>query len=266
MNYKFSLGVFINIKFGTLVEVEEEIKMLDSLEGLEHIEIWREADYLEPEADKLLRSLKNKYRLILHAPFINITMASNHELVNQASVETMQKYYDWGVDIGVEVITLHGGHKPFFQSTEVDIENIAKTLAGLKTNDKLQATLEHMPLGKHFSTSINSLMDIEDLEKAVNLLPNWGFTLDIGHVLQNQEDWMKWVENHVERIHDIHLHDAFWGGKAHLPLGTADLKCEDFFLFLADKDYDKFVSLEVVGTEETIQSWQYLRENNLLKK
>lgn len=109
-------------------------------------------------------------------------------------------------------------------------------------------------------------MDIEDLEKAVNLLPNWGFTLDIGHVLQNQEDWMKWVENHVERIHDIHLHDAFWGGKAHLPLGTADLKCEDFFLFLADKDYDKFVSLEVVGTEETIQSWQYLRENNLLKK
>ena len=114
MKYKFSLGVFINIKFGTLAEVEEEIKMLDNLEGLEHIEIWREADYLEPEADKLLRSLKNKYRLILHAPFINITMASNLELVNKASVDTIQKYYDWGVEIEAEVITLHGGHKPFF--------------------------------------------------------------------------------------------------------------------------------------------------------
>ena len=27
MKYKFSLGVFINIKFGTLAEVEEEIKV-----------------------------------------------------------------------------------------------------------------------------------------------------------------------------------------------------------------------------------------------
>lgn len=259
----FSGGVFLNIKNGTIAEIKGEIMRIREL-NINHVEIWREADNIDPEAEQLIRQLRDNYRIIVHAPFITVTTASGHFFLNQASVALLQECYDWSREIGAEVLTIHGGHKPFFQPSEVDINLISKSLSALKTNETLKCTLENMPAEKNFSTMPNSLINLNDLETAVNLLPNFGYTFDIGHVLQNNEEWRDWFIRNINRIYDIHLHDGFRAGKAHLPLGTADLNCRDFFQFLTDHDYSGFVSLEVVGNEEIKKSWEYLGNNNLL--
>lgn len=263
-NQNFSVGVFMNIKDGTTEEITGEIERVNQMEKVNHVEIWREANNISPEADQLIRQLRDNYKIIIHAPFITVTIASGHSVLNKSSVALLQKYYDWGQEIGAKVFTIHGGHKPFFQSSETDISLISESMSAIKTDDSLKCTLENMPAEKKFSTAPNSLTNLNELEKAVNLLPNFGYTFDIGHVLQNNEEWRDWFIRNIDRIYNIHLHDGFRAGKAHLPLGTADLNCADFFQFLVDHNYSKFVSLEVVGDEEIKKSWEYLASNNLL--
>lgn len=263
MKNTFKIGAFIDIKTGTATEAKQEIDFVDSLPGLQHVEIWREADRLEPEAEKMIRSLKNRYQIIIHAPFINVNFAG-HQLVNKASVNLMQEFYDWSLDIGAEVLTIHGGHYPFFQTTNQTIDLIIENLSNLRLSPTLKCTLENMPASKSFSTGKASLHNLIDLTSAVNQLPNFGFTLDIGHVLQNSESWEDWALANLDRIYNIHLHDAFLGGKAHLELGTADLNCQHLFDFLNKNNYNKFVSSEVVDKERIKRSWEYMQNNNLI--
>ena len=39
----------------------------------------------------------------------------------------------------------------------------------------------------------------------VNLLPKVRFTLDIGHCLQNEDDFLPFIKKHSSRIENIHL-------------------------------------------------------------
>jgi|GEM_PF-1524016 len=264
MKYNFSLGVFFNIRTGALEEIKQEINFIDQLTEVEHLEILCEAKTLEPATEEMIRTLRQRYQIIVHAPFINVPLVG-YSTINLASTRLLQKFYDWSLSIGAKVFTIHGGHKPFYQTKETDFNLLTAALVGLKTDPRLQCALENMPVSKTFSTAPLFLTSLNDLEKAVGLLPNFGYTLDIGHVLQNQEEWRDWLKNNIHKLHNIHLHDAFLGGKAHLPLGSADLNCPNFFQFLTKNNYNKFVSLEVVGKKETRQSWTYLRERGLLK-
>lgn len=263
MSHAFSVGVFLNILHGTAAEVQPQINHIRSLENVGHIEIWREADVLEPAVEQIIRELAAEYRLIIHAPFINVAVVGHTHLA-QASLKLLQDFYDWGLSIGARVFTIHGGHKPFYQNVATDLKLVAQYFSQLRVQPALKCTLEHMPVSKHFSTNPNTIMSLEELEQAVNQLPEFGFTVDFGHVIQNQEQWQDWFERNLHRVYDIHFHDAFLGGKAHLPLGTADFKCAEFFQFLDTHNYQQFMSLEVVGTKEVTQSWQYLNDNNLL--
>ncbi len=263
MKHTYSLGVFLNILQGTCQEVQEQVVCIRSLEKIDHIEIWREAAFLEAGVDEMVRELSATYRLIMHAPFIGLSLSS-HDHVAKASILVLQDFYNWGLEIGARVFTIHGGNKPFFQNTVKDLDLIVRNLAQLQTKPSLKCTLEHMPASKNFSTAPVSIISLEELEQVVNFLPDFGFTVDIGHVIQNEEKWEEWMVRNLNRVYDIHFHDAFLGGKAHLPLGTADFKCAEFFQFLEKHNYQQFLSLEVVGATEVTQSWQYLNENNLL--
>lgn len=263
MSHAFSVGVFLNILHGTEAEVRPQVEHIRSLAGVGHIEIWREANTLEPSVEEIIKELATQYKIIIHAPFINVSLSGHVRLV-QAAVELLQEYYNWGLEMGAHVFTIHGGHKPFFQEVETDITAIANSLKNFKVSPALRCTLEHMPVAKHFSTNPNSIMSLVELKQVVDLLPNFGFTVDIGHVIQNEENWEEWMTQNLDRVYDIHFHDAFLGGKAHLPLGTADFKCMEFFEFLDKHHYKNFLSLEVIGAAAVSDSWQYLKQNGLI--
>lgn len=263
MTHSFSIGVFLNILQGSYEEVQTQIAHIRSLENVDHIEIWREAEILDPKITEALISLASDYRLIVHAPFIGLSL-SGHDQVAKASVQVLQNFYNWGLEIGARVFTIHGGNKPFYQTVAIDVDSIVRNLSQLTLQPSLKCTLEHMPASKNFSTAPVSIISLEELEQAVNRLPDFGFTVDIGHVIQNEEKWEEWMERNLNRVYDIHFHDAFLGGKAHLPLGTADFKCAEFFDFLDKHNYQQFLSLEVVGPKAIADSWAYLKINNLV--
>lgn len=263
MTHLFSVGVFLNIQLGTIAEIETQVNHIRGLKNVGHIEIWREARELEAGVTEAIQKLGSEYKLIMHAPFIGLAFA-NHAEVAEASLKVLQYFYNWGLEIGAQVYTIHAGVKPFYQKAGADIELVVKYLSQLQVKPSLKPVLEHMPVSKNFTTAPVSVVSLEELEQAVNALPNFGFNVDIGHVIQNEENWEDWMTQNLDRVYDIHFHDAFLGGKAHLPLGTADFKCMEFFEFLDKHHYKNFLSLEVIGLKAISDSWEYLQEKGLI--
>ncbi len=89
-------------------------------------------------------------------------------------------------------------------------------------------------------------------------LPWLNFTLDMGHAFQNGErlnEISKFLRKYKNSILDVHLHDAVLKGGAHLALGKGDLDIKAFFNLLNKIDYNRYITLETIGEDDTKKSW-----------
>jgi sugar phosphate isomerase/epimerase len=117
-----------------------------------------------------------------------------------------------------------------------------------------------MPVKGHGTVHepIGSVSDFEDL---VHLLPQLRFTLDVGHCLQNGDDFDLFIRKYSSRIQNIHLHDGIARGNAHLRLGDGSLNLSQLLETLHNIHFDRYVSLETISPEDTLSSWRILRES-----
>lgn len=259
MKRNFSLGSFLELFDADETTLKEKINQLDNFEGLQHVEILLEyTDQTAKTTDVLKQGLK-KYRKIVHAPFVNIGLVSR-EQINRASLEILQQAYNWALEVGAEVFTIHAGHFPWYQPRQKTQEIFQEWLSKLQLSPDLRVGVENMPASRTPTTS-TLLENLLELEAVVGPLKNFGYTLDIGHVIQNKEpDWQNWIARNCARINNIHLHDATLGGKGHLALGTADLPLAQLLAHLSAVGYERFLTLEVVGEQAIHDSWQYLQK------
>lgn len=258
VNKLFSLGAFLDVTTRDETELKKRIAFLKSLNNLEHVEIWWELEDVSEKFIKIIETELKGYQIIIHAPFINLSLAG-HRDVNNATVAVLQKVYDIGVRLKAKVFTVHAGAKSFFQSEDETSALLVESLEKLRTVDSLICTLENMPDSQK-ATSATIVYSLLELDKVLSRLPKFGITLDIGHVIQNKEqEWQEWFKTHKQRIQDIHLHGAEFGGKAHFSLGKGDLDCSQLIQLLYSEGYSNFVTQEVVGREEIFNSWQFLQ-------
>lgn len=106
---------------------------------------------------------------------------------------------------------------------------------------------------------------LADFEAMIRLLPSLRFTLDIGHCLQNEDDFNPFIKNHASRIENIHLHDGIPRGKAHLGLGNGCLDLGRFLDVLATVGFNKYVGIETITPEDTQASWESLCKEGYCK-
>src|SRR5436305_5874166 len=128
-NYpKYSKGIFINILDSDLSELEDAVAFADSLEGLQHIEIWLEnPPKTKGRISQLSRAL-TKYKLIVHAPFIHQSLMSHLDEVNDLSINLLKRSLEVSNILDAKVFTVHGGAYPTFLGSEAAFDLLQKNL------------------------------------------------------------------------------------------------------------------------------------------
>jgi len=248
---KYSIGLFLDIFTDKESEWLDSLEFINSLNGVEHLEILPE--YIPSNKEfNFFFNLQEQYRFIIHAASLDLTVLSPHKVINSASLSILKKSYQFGLDIGAEVFTVHAGFMPKFWKKERVKKNIANMVTELQKNGGIPICVEN--LAEKWSIQIPypcTLEHIEDISRITNL------TIDVGHLLKSGTDPYSVIKKYRDKICNIHLHDAV-EGQDHMQLGTGDLDLDKLLLVLDKINYDGFLSIEVVGRNEIRNSWMTL--------
>ena len=260
-NQLYSKGVFLNVFSKDKKSWKGQVNFINSLPNVDHVEVWIEEDLSHSEI-KFLKSLLKNYNIIIHGPFVHLSLISPHQEIREITIKRYLQTLKVAEILGAKLVTFHAGTKVKFLSQKPAIKILILNLRKLKKNykGKIPFTVENLPpqsggVRDHYPSSLKNLAY---LKKA---LPWTNFTIDIGHAFQSGENLDKisnFLRKYKNSILDIHLHDATLNRKAHLALGKGELNLDKFFRLLKEINYDKYISLETVTKEDTYNSWRKL--------
>jgi sugar phosphate isomerase/epimerase len=259
----FKQGAFVNILTPDSTLWKSMLESVRQLPALDHVEVWIESI---PKGARL-KEFRDAFRglqLIFHGPFLHTSLLSHIPEVVSATEDRFDATLDFASKVGARIVTFHAGTYPLFEHREKVLHTLAKHFLRFTDIKDPIATLENMPV-KASGTTKEPLGHLSDCDQILKLLPNLRFTLDVGHSLQNGDDFVSFLETHRSRIEDIHLHDGIKGGKGHLRLGSGDLDLSCFLDALRAISFDKYVTMETISLEDTRSSWELLCRTEALR-
>ena len=259
----FKQGAFVNLLTRDSHEWRRQFNEIEKLPSLDHIEVWTE---FIPKREHIreLRDLLRGIEVIIHGPFIHTSLVSHLPDVVHLTEHRFQETIEFASAISASVVTFHAGSYPVFFTKNEALELLAQRFERFTEMHLPTATLENMPMRSH-GTMREPIGKLADCEAMLKLLPKLRFTLDIGHCLQNDDDYVSFIKRHAERIENIHLHDGIPNGRAHMGLGQGTLNLEDFLNVLVSVNFSKHVGIETISTEDTRSSWAHICKATLFK-
>lgn len=259
----FRQGAFVNILRPGSMRWKDALKKIERFPSLGHVELWFEHI---PRGDEL-RDIRNVFRnvpVIIHGPFIHTSLLSHLPEVVDVTIRRFRETVELASSMQARVVTFHAGPYPlFFERSEV-VEMLAERFRVFSELTDPIATLENMPIKSH-GTVREAIGKLADYDEVLRVLPDLRFTLDIGHCLQNEDNFISFIKRHSSRIENIHLHDGIAGGKGHLRLGDGSLDLEKFLDVLIKVGFDRNVSIETISSHDTSSSWDTLCKAELAK-
>jgi sugar phosphate isomerase/epimerase len=259
----FKQGAFVNILTSDPNQWRSTLASLLRLPLLDHLELWLEHI---PRGNEL-KEIKSAFRgvpLIIHGPFIHTSLLSHVPEIVKATERRFNEALEFASKVDAQVVTFHGGSYPLFESKADALEKLAARFEPFsKTKDPV-ATLENMPI-KSYGTVKEPIGALSDYDEMLKLLPGLRLTLDVGHSLQNEDDFVGFIKKHSSRIENIHLHDGIPRGRGHLRLGSGTLDLASLLDVLVEVSFNKYVSMETIALEDTKFSWGLLRESESQK-
>lgn len=254
----YSRGVFFRLTDNTLASWQQELEFIQSLPGLNHVELWIENTNLTGDHFNWLNLHLKPYTKIIHAPFIGIQPTSFNLPLRQAATDILRTTIAIGQAINAQVITVHLGSYLSYDSPSSAISRIEPSFLTLLSHTQTPLlAIENMPRKDSWQQSAFCLTDLEAF------WPNFtatNFTLDIGHCIKSGENYLKAIADHHTHIKDIHLHDGTKDGD-HQALGTGRLQLDPLLKLLDQLNYTGFLTLETIGHEATQKSWQILNQS-----
>jgi len=191
--------------------------------------------------------------LVSHIPeIVGITQRRFEEAVEFAS------------KVQARLVTFHAGPYPLFEHRNGVLEELASRFERFSEMTDPIATLENMPV-KSYGTTREPIGKLSDYEQILELLPKVRFTLDIGHCLQNEDDFVPFIKKHSSRIENIHLHDGIPRGKGHLRLGDGNLDLGRFLDVITKVGFSGNISMETISLDDTRASWEALCKAELIR-
>jgi len=264
LKHNYSKGVFLDIVSKNKNEWKRQVNFINSLEGVNHVEIWIEEDLTVSEL-KFLKSLLKKYKILVHGPFIHVSLVSPHKSIREITIKLYLRTLKIAQILGAELVTFHCGTKTKFFPKEEAITLLTQNLKRIHEHydGKISFTIENLPPESVGGVQIHYPSSLNDLIYLKKLLPWLKFTVDLGHAFQGKENLYeisKFLKRYRNSILDIHLHDATLGGRAHLSLGEGELKVNIFFQLLKEIRYTGYISLETITRKDTQESWGKIRK------
>jgi sugar phosphate isomerase/epimerase len=259
----FKQGAFVNLLTADSRQWSKQLKQIEKLPSLDHIELWMEHIPKNREINEI-KDLFRGIELIIHGPFIHASLVSHLPEVVKLTERRFDETVEFASAIAARVITFHAGSYPLFLEKHEVLERLAHRFERFSGITDPVMTLENMPV-KSYGTMREPIGILADCESMLKLLPNLRFTLDIGHCIQNEDDFVPFIQKHVSRIENIHLHDGIPRGKAHMGIGNGSLNLERFLEALVAVNFEKHVGIETISFEDTSSSWDALCKAEHLK-
>jgi sugar phosphate isomerase/epimerase len=259
----FSQGAFVNILTSDSKQWKMDLNNLAKFPALDHFELWLEHIPVGNEITEL-RSAFRSVPLIVHGPFIHTSLVSHIPEIVAVTDRRFIATMEFASRVDAKVVTFHAGTYPMFDAKEHVLEMLAGRFDRFSAINGPIATLENMPVTSH-GTAKQAIGHLSDCEQLLKLLPNLRFTLDIGHCLQNEDDFIPFLEKHSLQIEDIHLHDGIPHGRGHLRLGTGKLDLSRFLEVLMRIKFSKYLSMETISLSDTKSSWETLNRTESVR-
>ncbi len=239
---------------GIEYELEDTLEFIENL-GLEYAELVHQYPFEQIDPD-ILESYNLKYSM--HAPFMDINIASLQEKSRLSSIEQIKSSIDLANKIDAEAVVVHPGLIPFLANKYFKdrvyetTNNSIKQLGDYGKDLGVLTTIENMPT---FEGMIyQNLKDLDEILTTYDM----AMTLDIGHA------------NHVgyapdemifDSIKHIHAHDNFGDDDAHLALGEGSIDLKYIIDSLEKKNYDGIYIIEVNDYDSIKKSYEYIKKN-----
>lgn len=237
---------------------KRQIEHIHRLGQVEHLEILLEEINLDKRHIAILQELTKDFQIIVHAPFMDLTLLSPHPEIITTSLEVFKKALSIGENLRAELMTVHAERYPHYWNTTDAQKLVIKALSKLRSNTNLNLSIENLSFSG--GTQLAYPSNIAQLVGLVTVLPQkCGITLDTGHLLKDDLNVYDAIEQINSKIYNIHLHDGY-KGVAHLQLGKGVLDLKKLIERLIAIDYSQFVTLEVIGQKEINSSWVALTE------
>ncbi len=262
MPIQFSKGLFLRLMPSHKNIWRKEVQEIKTFKNLDHIEIWAEEINLMNDEDiNWLKKELSCYELIIHAPFINLSLVSSHYGINSASIDILKKTIDISQKFTAKLITFHAGAYPLFLSEndarKIFIKNFKEIIK--YSACKMPIAIENISVRK--STQISYPVLLSELSRIKQDVPEILFTIDIGHCIQNGDNFSKFLIENIDIVKNIHLHNATKQGKAHYGFQKdGNLNLDKFLRLLANVHYSGYLSLEILGKEDIKKSWKILND------
>jgi len=255
---KYKKGIFLYLPKDK-GNLKEQINFINSLKDVNHLEVWIEED-LSPSELKILKSSLRKYEIIIHAPWVGLSLVSPHQEIREITVKLYLETLRIADTLKARLVTFHCGGSTVYESKETIMEILIRNLKKIRSlyKGKVTFTIENVPAVPR-GPQISYPGFPEDLIYLKKRIPWLNFTLDIGHVFQegkNLKSISDFLKKYKNSILDIHLHDATLKGKAHLALGRGDIDINKFFHILDKVSYTGYISLEIISNEDIQKSWE----------
>src|SRR3989344_374181 len=242
---QYSVGVFLNIFDHNTLDWQQQMDFIKSLSGVEHIEVLLEYIPQTNSEKSLISTFLQSYKVIMHAPFMDISLLSPHDEIVHASEKILAKTIDFAQKLSAQNLTIHADRYPNFWNSKMVKERVLNSLERLSLQFTPRLCIENLSYcGK--TQIAYPVMPDEIIALAQALSNDIGITLDIGHLLKDGYKIYGLIEKLNRQIFDIHLHDGC-KGSAHLALGHGDLDLRKLLLLLRKIKYRHFLTIEVVG-------------------
>lgn len=256
---KYSTGVFLNLFSDDVEDWKKQVNEINNLVNVNHIEILLESLPKKQKDIRLLKSLIKKYKIIIHAPFMDLSLLSPHNEIVKASVTILHEAIQIGHELSAELMTIHSGKYANFWDAEKakkETINIVKRILKYST---FPISIENLSISGN--TQLAYPQNPDQIKDLADLLPkNAGITIDTGHLLKDEYSVYNTVRSIKDKVMNFHLHDGY-KGSAHLKLGDGEIKLEKFIALLDEIKYNHFVTLEVVGRQQIRDSWKLLQQH-----
>lgn len=195
----------------------------------------------------------------VHAPFSDLNLASLNPRIRQSTIEQISEAVKISSDIGIELITIHPGHKSplgaYFEDKFIETNKRSlKELDGLQEEYGVILALENMP--RMWISLCHDARQMEELIQGTDIK----LCFDFGHA--NISGTIHEIMNLKEDFVNIHVHDNNGDRDYHLVLGKGNIDIQGILSELGRYKGDFII--ESTTLEQGMQSRdileRYLRE------
>jgi len=250
-----SYGAFVNITDGDFDSWQRQLGQVRQLCDRHHIEIWLEdLAAIKKHMRNAIKLFKGE-RIIVHAPFVGLSLVSPWSELRRISLERLTEAINIAGELGSQVLTVHPGEAPVTEPKEAVLDRAAEAYTKLQQRaGNLVITMENMP--DRPTAKREGIVSGRNFQELLERVPTMRFTLDIGHAVENGDQYEVFLKSHAAAVANIHLHDGIKGGPGHLALGHGELVIDNFFGCIRAVGYQGFISLETLGFADTELSWK----------